>query len=134
MNKSLNIAALSAIRTESEVFMYEEYNGEKISPSTIVKDFKNFRITDDEAIKRIEYLIYKAIKEEAPMGTEELKKIKKYIADLLHDRYEMPARGNADCINDSLNMGLKKLGQGCDFKKIPRKYYNELESILFKIV
>lgn len=114
--------------------MYEEYQDKTITPRTIVKDLRNFKITDDEAVKQIEYCIHKAIMNEAPMGKEELKRIKAYIADLILSRYEMPARGNADCINDSLKYALKKLGQGCDFTKIPRKYYKALEDILFKTV
>lgn len=110
--------------------MYKEKN---ITPTTIVKDLRNLRITDDEAIKQIEYCIGEAIKNESPMGKEELKKIKNYIAELLFDRYDIPRKGNAVTINDTLKDALKKLGQGCDFTKIPRKYYNELEDILFKI-
>lgn len=113
--------------------MFKEYIEKNITPLTIVKDLRNHKITDDEAIKQIEYCIYKALKEEAPMGKEELNKIKEYIAELLWDRYNMPARGNADCINEILKEGLKKLGQGGDFKKIPRKYYNQLSDILFII-
>ena len=105
--------------------MYEEYENEKISPMTVVKDFKNYKLTEEEAIKRIEYLMYKAVQEETPMGKEEMKNIKEYIAELLFDRYDMPSRGNADCINDSLNQALKELGLGCDFKKIPRKHYKK---------
>lgn len=100
--------------------MYDEYENEEISPATVVKDFKNYKLTEEEAIKRIEYLMYKAIQEETPMGKEEMKDIKKYIAELLLDRYGMSSRGNADCINDSLNQALKELGLGCDFKKIPK--------------
>ena len=114
--------------------MYEEYKEKGIRPSTIVKDLRDFKITDDEAVRRIEYCISEAIKNEAPMGKEELKKIKNYIADLLFDRYDVQRRGNADTINDSLKDALKKLGQGCDFSKIPRKFYNELEDILYRIV
>lgn len=114
--------------------MYDEYENEEISPVTVVKDFKNFKLTEEEAIKRIEYLMYKAIQEETPMGKEEMKDIKKYIAELLLDRYNMSSRGNADCINDSLNQALKELGLGCDFKKIPRKHYEKIKDILFHIV
>lgn len=114
--------------------MYEEYIEKNITPATIVKDLRNFKITDDEAVRRIEYCIYNAICDEAPMGKEELKKIKKFIAELLLDRYDMKARGNAACINDCLNIALKKFGQGCDFKKIPRKYYNKIVDILYQTV
>ena len=114
--------------------MYEEYENEKISPMTVVKDLKNYKLTEEEAIKRIEYLMYKAIQEETPMGKEEMKNIKEYIAELLFDRYDMPSRGNSDCINDSLNQALKELGLGCDFKKIPRKHYQKIKDILFHIV
>lgn len=114
--------------------MYEEYIEKEITPLTIVKDLRNLKITDDEAVKQIEYCIYEAVRNEAPMGKEETKKLKKYIAELLWDRYEVPSKGNADCINDCLNIALKKLGQGCDIRKIPRKYYCKIEDILFKTV
>lgn len=114
--------------------MYEEYIEKEITPLTIVKDLRNLKITDDEAVNQIEYCIYEAVRNEAPMGKEEVKKLKKYIAELLFERYEMTSRGNADCINDCLNIALKKLGQGCDIKKIPRKYYCKIEDILFATV
>ena len=125
---------MAVTTAESENNMYEEYENEKISPMTVVKDLKNYKLTEEEAIKRIEYLMYKAIQEEAPMGKEEMKDIKEYIAELLIDRYDMPSRGNADCINDSLNQALKELGLGSDFKKIPRKHYQKIKDILFHIV
>lgn len=125
---------MAVTTAESENNMYEEYENEKISPMTVVKDLKNYKLTEEEAIKRIEYLMYKAIQEETPMGKEEMKSIKEYIVELLIDRYDMPSRGNADCINDSLNQALKELGLGCDFKKIPRKHYKKIKDILFHIV
>lgn len=114
--------------------MYNEYVGKGITPATIVNDLKNSKISEEEAIRQIEYCMYEAVRDEAPMGKEELKRIKEYIADLLLDRYEMKAKGNAECINGSLKDALKRLGQGCDFKKIPRKYYSKLEDILYTIV
>ena len=113
--------------------MFNEYIGKHITPTTIVKDLRNFRITDEEAIKQIEYCTYQAIKNESPMGKEELKNIKKYIGELLFDRYDIQIRGNASTINETLKDGLKKLGQGNDFTKIPKKYYNKLKDILFDI-
>lgn len=113
--------------------MYEEYRGKGVSPASIVKDLREHRIDDDEAIKRIEYCMYEAIQNESPLDKDDMKRIKTYIAEVLWDRWNVPAKGNSDTINDTLKEALKKLGQGSDFYKIKRKYYGELEDIIYRI-
>lgn len=113
-------------------------SSEKDTPEKIISDLQNYRISRDEAIKRINFCIETSISEwqqnEEYLTKEDLKDFKEKIADLLWDRYSIPRKGNAKIINETVNQAVMKLGKGKSFYLIKRKYYRELINILWYIV
>ena len=118
--------------------MYEEYKEVKITPLTIVKKLRNCQITEEEAVKQIEYLKYVAmqtvIKEEMPLDKTDIKELKDYINEILYDRYDIQPKGNAEMVKDCIKIALKQLGKGSDLRKIPKKHINRLKDILFNTI
>jgi cell fate (sporulation/competence/biofilm development) regulator YmcA (YheA/YmcA/DUF963 family) len=77
---------------------------------TIVKDLINFRISEDEAVRRIEELVANAVDEVTGfMGATE----QKILIDLCKDYYRnygYPIKGNMDDIKDIVRQAVEMCG------------------------
>ena len=82
----------------------------KLTPRKIVNDILNFRISEEEAVKAIEQLVFDAVDEATGyMGATEYK----YYINICKDYYRTygyPIKGNMDDIKDIVQQAIELCG------------------------